>query len=106
MIWLLVVVLLLAIMPLVLATAGVSMLAWAVTYFAVLAGLAVGLRHQHACSAETPAIAVERARPVPCPAPPYEGLGPRAKSPTPRRAVVTGFPLQGNGPEASSARCG
>ena len=43
MIWLLLVVLLLAIMPLVLATAGVSMLAWAVTYFAVLAGLAVGL---------------------------------------------------------------
>lgn len=43
MIWLLLVVLLLAIMPLVLATAGVSMLAWAVIYFAVLAGLAVGL---------------------------------------------------------------
>ena len=42
MIWLLLLVLLLAIMPLVLATAGGSTFAWAVTYFAVLAGLAVG----------------------------------------------------------------
>ncbi|MGA8217387.1 MAG: hypothetical protein WB771_02385 [Solirubrobacterales bacterium] len=42
MIWLLLLVLLLAIMPLLLATGGGGTLAWAVTYLAVLAGLAVG----------------------------------------------------------------
>jgi amino acid transporter len=43
-IWVLLLVPLLAIVPLVLAIAGVGTLGWLVTYFAVLTGLAVAFR--------------------------------------------------------------